>query len=87
VLILERAFQDEDFLAAAVDMAREGAARRIAHDRGGACHLAADAIEHASVDAGRRAFHPVELRRMDDDGLGQVVIDAHRLFLPWSAPS
>ena len=44
----------KELFAAAVRMLRELRARRIAHDRCGACHLVADAIEHAPINTCNR---------------------------------
>ena len=79
VLVLKDAVEDQKLLAAAVGMSRETAVGHIANDRGGARHLAADAVEHPPVDAGDRRRGPGEVPGMDDDPLQKIGIEFHSL--------
>ena len=77
MLVLKDAVEDEELLAAAVHVARERTAGRIADDRGGPSLLVADAKEHAPLDTRSRARNPCLLRRMDHNRPGKIIIDAH----------
>ena len=58
MLVLEHAVEDQEFLAAAMDVGRESGCWGIADDAGGAGDLVADPVEHAAVDPGRRRRAP-----------------------------
>src|SRR5579871_920528 len=77
MLVLKNAVEDDEFLATAVGMARKGAGRRIAHDRGGAGLLLADTKQHAPVNTRRGAGNPVLPGCMNDNGTTEIVVDAH----------
>jgi hypothetical protein len=69
MLVLKGAVEDEKFLAPAMRVRRKPALRGVADDRGRACHLVADTIEHAPVDPRDRRRHPGEMRRVNDRAL------------------
>ena len=77
VFILKHALQDDKFFAAGMGMRREIAARRIAHDRRGACHLVTDPVEHTPIHALHRRGLPVDPVRMHDDTPGKIRVELH----------
>src|ERR1043166_5171108 len=86
MFVLKSTVQHENLLAATVRVAGKSTPGSIAHDRGGAGDLAADAEQHAPVDARRRAGHPIQLRGVDDNGFRQIVVNAHGLAPSRSKP-
>jgi hypothetical protein len=77
MLILKHAFQHDEFLAACVRMGRKCAAGGITDDGGGACHLAADAVQHTPVHALHGRGLPFQLVRADNYGTVEICIQVH----------
>ncbi len=77
MFILEGAFEDEEFLAAAVGVGGEAAAGGVADDGGGAGDFAADTIEHAALHAGDGRGDPGELGGVHGGAGGEVGIQVH----------
>src|SRR5262249_37530741 len=69
MLVLKDTFQNQNFFATTVRMTREGPAASIAHDRCGTRDLAANAKQHAPINAGRRTGDPIDFRGMNEDWL------------------
>lgn len=82
VFILEGAFEDEEFLAAAVGVGGEAAAGGVADDGGGAGDFAADPIEHAALHALDGRGDPGEPGRVHGGAGGEVGIQVHGAKAP-----
>ena len=72
--IEKNAFEHQNFFATAMHMPGKAGARQVAHDAGGPRDFAADAVQHAALDAGQWRRQPFGVSRMQDDALREVVI-------------
>ena len=52
-VVLEQAFEHQNFFTAAMYMPRKAGARQLTHDAGGPGNFAADPVKHAALNAGR----------------------------------
>src|SRR5216683_1402947 len=76
-LVAEHAVEHEYLLAAAMLVPLEAAAGGVAHQGGGARHLAAVALQHLAGDARHRRVDPGQVCRLDDGALRQIGVDQH----------
>ena len=68
------AFKHQDFFTAAMHMPGKAGARQVAHDAGGPRNFRANAVQHASLNAGQRRWEPFGASSTRDDALREVVI-------------
>src|SRR5262249_53136677 len=87
MLVLKDAFEDEEFLAAGMDVRREGTLRCIAHDRRRPGDLVTEAIEHAALDARHRRGLPRQPGGMDRGPFIEIGIELHARPPSLPAPS
>ena len=78
VFIAERAFEDDEFLAARVSVPMETAARRVADNAGRNGGFLAVPVEQAALHAGRRRWHPGEITAMNARVDPEVGMEFHR---------
>jgi hypothetical protein len=76
-LVLEDAVKNEKLFAARMIVMGETTASGIADDGCRAGLLAADAKQHAPVDALGRAWHPIDAIRVDKRTPRKVFVDQH----------
>lgn len=77
MLILKYAVEDDEFLAAFMDMRRKMAVWRIADNGGCACNLTANAVEHPAVNACHWRRHPIKAVATEKYAFVEIGIDFH----------
>ena len=78
MFILEHAVQDQELLAAIVNMRGEVAGGCVADDGRGARHFRADPVEQAPMHARHGGWHPIQAARMDCRALTEIRVQVHR---------
>lgn len=77
VLVLKDPLEDNELLAAGVDVGSELTARVVADDRRGMSALGTDSIQHPTLDACHPRGRSVDVIAIHDDAFGGVCIHIH----------
>jgi hypothetical protein len=81
MLVLEYAFEHEEFFPALMRVARKVRMRSVADDGGGSRHFPTDPVQHAALDASNGRERPFERRSMNYGAPREICIDSHNVAL------